>query len=106
MHPLRVLQDVLSGRLFSKVFLIKYRWYVLFLFGVALMYMATHYYMEKTEKEMKKERLKLVELREKYTRRFINQESLIKQSTIIRAIKEREIDIKAPKEPPKKIKIN
>jgi len=101
-----ILRDILSGRLFSSIILVKYRWYVLFLFGLALAYMSMHYYMEKTVKEIAKQERELVKLREVYTTRLWDLESLNKRSAIVKQVESRNIDIKEPRKPAKKIKMD
>ena len=103
--PTNVLNDILSGRLFSNIFLVKHRWYVLLLFGLALSYMAMHYYMEKTAKEIEPQEIKLTELREDYLRALLQQESLSKRSAVLKRVEERNIDLKEPKSPAKIIKV-
>ena len=105
-HTTDMLRDILSGRLFSNIILIKYRWYVLFLFSLALAYMSMHYYMEKTVQEIAKEERELIKLREAYTTRLWDLESLNKRSAIVKQVESRNIDIKEPKKPAKKIKMN
>ena len=101
-----VLRDVLSGRLFSNLILVKYRWYLLFLFGLALAYMSMHYYMERTVKEVEQQSIVLKKLQEDYTLRLWNLESLNKRSIVIKQIESRLIDLKEPTVPAKRIKID
>ncbi|MCL2098177.1 MAG: FtsL-like putative cell division protein [Bacteroidales bacterium] len=99
-----ILRDVLSGRLFSNLILVKYRWYVLFLFGLALTYMAMNYYMERTVKEVEKQEIALKKLQEDYTLRLWQLESWNKRSAVIKQIESRMMELKEPKETAKKIK--
>ena len=101
-----VLRDVLSGRLFSNLILVKYRWYLLFLFGLALAYMSMHYYMERTVKEVEQQSIVLKKLQEDYTLRLWSLEALNKRSIVIKQIESRLIDLKEPTVPAKRIKIN
>jgi Tfp pilus assembly protein PilO len=101
-----ILRDILSGRLFSNLILVKYRWYVLFLFGLALAYMSMQYYMEKTVKEIAKQEKELMKLREAYTTRLWDLESLNKRSAIVKQIENRKLDIKEPKKQAKRIKMD
>ena len=101
-----VLRDVLSGRLFSTLILVKYRWYLLFLFCLALTYMSMHYYMERTVKEVEQQSIVLKKLQEDYTLRLWSLESLNKRSIVVKQIESRLIDLKEPKEPAKRIKID
>jgi len=101
-----ILRDILSGRLFSNIILVKYRWYVLFLFGLALAYMSMHYYMEKTVKEIERQEKELVKLREAYTTRLWDLEALNKRSAIVKQVESRMIELKEPVKPAKKIKMD
>jgi Tfp pilus assembly protein PilO len=105
-RAVKVLQGILTGNWFSNVFLIKYRWYVLLLFGLALLYMGSHYYMEKTAKELGRQEVELMKLRDEYTRCLLRQESLIKRSAILKQVEDRKLELKEPKQPAKKIKMN
>jgi uncharacterized membrane protein YjjP (DUF1212 family) len=62
--------------------------------------------MEKTVKEIAKQEKELVKLREAYTTRLWDLESLNKRSAIVKQIESRKLDIKEPEKPAKRIKMD
>ena len=98
--------EILTGKMFSNLILVKYRWYLLFLFGLALTYMSMHYYMERTVKEVEQQSIVLKKLQEDYTLRLWSLEALNKRSIVIKQIESRLIDLKEPTVPAKRIKID
>ena len=103
-RTLTVLQDILSGKLFSNLILIKYRWYVLLLFCLALLYMTVHYYMEKTAMEIGKQEIAVLGMRDDCRR--LKDSVLIKRSEMRRRIERSGIELKEPDRPAKIIKMD
>ncbi len=99
-----VVKDLVSGKALFKL-IEKHRGYILFLFALAVAYMAIQYYMEKTVYEARRLELELTGLRIEYTTRSSEFMLLSRRSEITREIGLRNMMIREPQYPPKRIKI-
>lgn len=101
-----ILKDVISGKVLLNVVLVRQRWYILFLFMLALTYIGLHYYMEKTVRETRRLEHELTNLRIEYTTRSSELMLMSRRSEVNRQIKQRGMTICEPQYPPKRIKID
>ena len=100
-----VIRDLVSGKALSKL-MAKHRGYLLFLFGLAVAYMALQYYMEKTVHEVRQLEQEVTSLRIEYTIRSSEFMTSIRRSKITRDVGQRNMEIREPQYPPKRIKMD
>jgi predicted membrane protein len=101
-----IVKDVASGNVIFNVVLMKQRWYVLFLFALAIFYITMHYYMEETVRESRKLEQDLNKLRIEYTTRSSELMHISKRSEVDKQIKARGMTLREPQYPAKRIKMN
>jgi len=101
-----ILKDLVSGKVLLNVVLVNQRWYILFLFVLALSYIGMHYYMERTVRETRRLQQELLSLRIEYTVRSAELMSLSRRSEIARQVRQRGLSIREPQYPPKRIKMD
>ncbi len=99
-----LLKDVVSGNVLFNVVLVKHRWYILYLFALAVFYISMHYYMEGTVRQSRLLRQDLISLRIENTIRTSELMLLSRRSEVTRQIKQRGMSLQEPQYPPKRIK--
>jgi hypothetical protein len=96
-------RDVVSGKVLFNVLLEKQRGYVLLFFVLAIVYITQHYFMERTVREVKRLEYSLDSLHIEYTIRSAELVRLSKRSTVERELERRNMTLKVPQRPPKRI---
>ncbi len=98
-------RKLFSGDVLLSDTITKQRWYLVFLFFLALFYIGFHYNMAQTVKQVRKLEREVTTLQAEYATRSSELMRMSKQSEIIKMLKEKNgINVAAPKAPPKRIR--
>ncbi|GAB4300189.1 MAG: hypothetical protein Kow0068_23510 [Marinilabiliales bacterium] len=102
---LRVVRHIIDGTLLTKESVVKQIPFIFFLIFLAMIYISNSYNAEKVVRETNKLQKELKELRSEQLGISSELMYISKQSEVLKLIKEKNIDLKEAKEPPKIIVI-
>jgi hypothetical protein len=103
MTVLRFLISIINGSFLAKEYSIKQAPYVMFLFGVGMVYIANSYYAERKLRDIAKASSELKEMRSEYITSKSRLMYLGRQSVVARLAADKGLVIKESLSPPKKI---
>lgn len=92
-----------SGGWLTSEFIQNQRWYILFIFGLALFYISYRYYAEQTIYESEKLEAEVNALEKEYIFKSEELVKIYRRSEILKKIQQKGLDLVEPKEAPKRI---
>lgn len=99
------LVSIINGSYFNREDVVKRMPFILFLVGLALIYIANGYNAEETIRQMNKVEMELKELRSEYITSKSDLMHKSKQSEVAKMLGQQGVDVRESLEPPKKIVI-
>ncbi len=100
-----IIRSVFSGNVLLSDVITKQWRYLLFLVGLAIIYIAFHYMMADTVRQVRRTEREVKNLQAEYATKSSELMRMSKQSEVSRMLRERGITtVAAPKAPPKRIK--